>query len=425
MSEGDMSAPSRTFVRTLLRSGTPGEPPVTDEESDDAEVVGETTLARACRYFVLAPLLYRLAAFPKVFVAFASSNGSTGLVVTMLATVFAVAATAAAVVWVLRAGGLRAKIAGRALGLDLAVGLLLNVVVAVSAPASIQPYAVDVSWTWLVASIAMWMSSFGVPTSLWLLVAAVPVRAGLTLAGGLPLTHPVALNRSVGCMVALLVAIVTSAGILVLLGVGTRFALDVGLRRGQQAERRRTRRIMHDSVLQTLEALALATPGDEKNAAKRLSEVRALAKAEAADLRRQITEPLPTGSTRSLVVELAEVAAETARDGLRTQLVAADLDEDYALSQARRTAMCDAVRESLRNTVKHAATKEVVLRVEERDGGIAVVARDHGQGFDVRHRPPGFGISQSIMARLAEVNGHGTVDSRPGHGTKVTLWVPR
>jgi signal transduction histidine kinase len=424
MSEGDMSAPSRAFVRTLLRRGTPDEPPVTDEETED-EAVGDTTLARACRYFVLAPLLYRIAAFPKVFVGFASANGSTGLLPALLATVFAVVANAAAVVWVLRSGGLRARIAGRALGVDLAVGVLLNLVIAVAAPASVQPFAVDVTWTWLVASIAMWMSTFGAPAALWLLAAAVPVRVGLTLAGGLPLDNPTALNRSVGCMVALMVAIVTSAGILVLLGVGTRFALDVGLRRGQQAERRRTRRIMHDSVLQTLEALALATPGDDANAVKRLSEVRALAKAEAADLRRQITEPLPTGSTRSLVVELAEVAAETARDGLRTQLVAADLDEDYALSQARRTAMCEAVRESLRNTVKHAATKEVVLRVEERDGGIAVVARDHGQGFDVRHRPPGFGISQSIVARLAEVNGHGTVDSRPGHGTKVTLWVPR
>jgi signal transduction histidine kinase len=429
MSEGDTSTPPRAFVRTLLRSGTPEERPgPADEETDDTggiEKIGDTTLARACRYFVLAPLLYRIAAFPKVFVGYASANGTTGLMPVLIATVLAVVLNVAAFVWVLRSGGLRARIAGRALGVDLAVGVALNLMVAVLVPASVQPFAIDVTWTWLVGAIAMWMCTFGLPTALWLLVAAVPLRAALTWAGGLPITDPTALNRSVGCMVALMVAIVTAAGILILLGVGTRFALDVGLRRGQQTERRRTRRLMHDSVLQTLEALALATPGDDVNAVKRLSELRSLAKAEAAGLRRQITEPLPTGSSRSLVVELAEVAAETARDGLRTQLVAADLDEDYALSQARRTAMCEAVRESLRNTVKHADTNEVVLRVEERDGGIAVVARDHGQGFDVRDRPPGFGISQSIVARLAEVSGHGAVDSRPGHGTKVTLWVPR
>ncbi|WP_244194764.1 hypothetical protein [Amycolatopsis echigonensis] len=46
-------------------------------------------------------------------------------------------------------------------------------------------------------------------------------------------------------------SIVVASGILVLLGVGTRFALDIGLRRGQEAERQRTRRLLHDSVLQT------------------------------------------------------------------------------------------------------------------------------------------------------------------------------
>jgi signal transduction histidine kinase len=181
---------------------------------------------------------------------------------------------------------------------------------------------------------------------------------------------------------------------------------------------------MHDSVLQTLEALAISTPGDDAHAVSRLSEVRSVAKAEAAEIRRRITEPIPNGTTRGFAVELADVATEMARDGLRTQLVAADFADDDKLSQDRRTAMCEAVREALRNTVKHSGTKQVVLRVEERDGGIAVVARDQGEGFDVRERPPGFGITQSILARLAEVGGHGTVDSQPGRGTRVTMWVP-
>jgi signal transduction histidine kinase len=427
MPEGGPSAPPRALVSTLLRHGMPEERlnPADDDETGDAESIGDSTLARASRYAVIGPLLYRIAAFPKVFLGFASANGSAGLAPVLTTTVLAVVVNVVALAWVLRSGGLRARTAGRALALDLGVGLLLNIAVAVSVPESVQPFAIDVTWTWLVGAIGMWVCAFGMPAALWLLAAAVPLRLALTWAGGLPLSDPLALNRSVGCMVALLVSIVVCAGILILLGVGTRFALDIGLRRGQQVERRRTRRLMHDSVLQTLEALALSTPSDDAHAVQRLSELRSLAGAEAADLRRRITEPLATGSSRSLVVELAEVAADMARDGLRTQLVAADLDEEYALSQARRTAMCEAVRESLRNTVKHADTNQVVLRVEERDGGITVVARDHGEGFDVRDRPPGFGISQSIMARLAEVGGHGAIDSQPGRGTKVTLWVPR
>lgn len=424
MPEAGSAAPPRTLVRTLLRSGTPAEPAEPPDEHSDLAAVGDATLARAARYWVVVPLAYRIAAFVKVFIGFAAANGRVGLGPVLAATVFAVAANTGAVAWVLRAGGLRARVTGRALALDLAVGVALNFAVAVTAPPAVQPFAVDVSWTWLVGAVAMWAGTSGLPSALWLVVAAAPLRAVLTLAGGLPLTDQLSVTRSIGCMVALAVAIVLAAGILILLGAGTRFAVDIGIRRGREAERRRTRRIMHDSVLQTLEALAISAPGDDAHAVSRLSEVRSVAKAEAAEIRRRITEPIPNGTRRGFAVELADVATEMARDGLRTQLVAADFADDDKLSQDRRTAMCDAVREALRNTVKHSGTKQVVLRVEERDGGIAVVARDQGQGFDVNDRPPGFGITQSILARLAEVGGHGTVDSQPGRGTRVTMWVP-
>jgi signal transduction histidine kinase len=216
-----------------------------------------------------------------------------------------------------------------------------------------------------------------------------------------------------------------ACGILVLLGVGTRFALDIGLRRGQETERKRTQRLLHDSVLQTLEALAITPPDDRDHAAERLTQLRAVAHAEACELRRKITEPITPRPGTSFVVALADVAAEMAREGLRTQLVAADFADDDRLSETRRTALCEAVREALRNTAKHAGTSQVVLRVEERDGGIAVVARDQGNGFDPSEAPEGFGIRQSIKARLKEVGGQGQVESTPGHGTRVTLWVPR
>jgi signal transduction histidine kinase len=390
MPEAGSPAPPRAFVRTLLRSGTPAEPAEADD--GDLAAVGAATLARASRYWVVVPLAYRIAAFVKVFIGFTAANGGLGLGPVLGATLFAVVTNTAATVWVLRAGGLRARVTGRALALDLAIGVVLNFAVAATAPASVQPFAVDVSWTWLVSGVAMWAGTCGLPASLWLFAAAVPL--------------------------------VLAVAILILLGVGTRFAVDIGLRRGREAERRRTRRIMHDSVLQTLEALAIAAPGDDAQAATRLSELRSVARAQAAELRQRITEPVPTGSTRGFAVELADVATEMARDGLRTQLVAADFADDRKVSQDRRTALVEAVREALRNTVKHSGTNQVVLRVEERDGGIAVVARDQGQGFDVRDRPPGFGISQSIVARLAEVGGRGTVDSQPGRGTRVTMWVP-
>src|SRR5438132_992431 len=83
-----------------------------------------------------------------------------------------------------------------------------------------------------VGSIAMWVGTSGLPAALWLFAGAVPLRAALTLAGGLPLGNQLALTRSIGCLVALAVAIVIAVTILILLGVGTRFAIDIGILRG-------------------------------------------------------------------------------------------------------------------------------------------------------------------------------------------------
>jgi signal transduction histidine kinase len=439
------SPPARgNFVRALLRRGSqviattpddlpdrvvdpapmPGWQRMSMMSTSSEEAVGDSLLARACNYTALGPLLYRIVAFPKVLIGFIASNGWEGLWPTLIASVLAIVLNVLAVVWALREPGSMARRTGSILAGDTGLGVLINLLVAVTVPVAVQPFAIDVAWTWLVGSIALWTLSFGLPAAMAMLAISVPLRAFLNWVGGVPVDNPVALTREVGCIVALAVAMVTSIGILILVGVGTRLALGLGIRKGRQAERLRSQRVMHDTVLQTLEAMAMSTPNDREHAPERLAELRRVAKARAAELREELTKTEETRKSHGLAEDLAALVTEMARGGLRTQLVAADVD-DLTLSEARRTAIREAVREALRNTMKHAGTGEVVLRVEEREGGIAVIARDQGLGFSEEDRPPGFGISQSISARLAEVGGRSSVDSRPGRGTRVTLWVPR
>ncbi|MCE7006779.1 ATP-binding protein [Kibdelosporangium philippinense] len=194
----------------------------------------------------------------------------------------------------------------------------------------------------------------------------------------------------------------------------------IGLWRGRVAERAELNRYIHDNVLQALEAMAMRTPSDSVDAEAKLTEFRNLARAQAIALRRGFDE-LAVGGR--LTEDLAAVATDLAREGLRAQLVMAEIDDQ--LPEARRKAVRDATKEALRNTLKHAQTTQVTVRVEERDGGIAVTTRDHGVGFDMAQRPRGFGINESIIARLSQVGGYADIVSRPGGGTRVTLWVPR
>jgi signal transduction histidine kinase len=168
--------------------------------------------------------------------------------------------------------------------------------------------------------------------------------------------------------------------------------------------------------LQTLEAIALTDDGPGQ-----LARVRDAAHAQARELRRTLRD---TDAPDGLAAELATLATEMAREGLRAELAISDVGDDQ-LSEVRRIAVRDAAREALRNTIKHAGTQEVVVRMEERDGGVVVITRDHGVGYDEDARPPGFGVSESMKARLAEVGGWCRIESPPGGGTRVTMWVPR
>jgi signal transduction histidine kinase len=297
--------------------------------------------------------------------------------------------------------GLLITDAGVAVGANLLVGYL-------------DPGASALTWTHLVGSVALWTVAWGIPFGLMLTALSVPLQVVMSV-------NMITLAAN---SLLLVVTIVTSTGALLLVGLGTRLALGLGIRRGREAEAAKVRRELHDTVLQALEAMALPGPGDDTHAADRLAELRGNARAQAMELRRGLAgEPdLPQPTT--IGEDLALLATEMAREGLRAQLVFAEVD-DSTMPEARRRAVRDATREALRNTMKHSGTSEAVLRIEERDGGIAVIARDHGYGFSDTDRPAGFGISESITARLAEVGGRSHIDSQPGRGTRVTLWVPR
>lgn len=76
------------------------------------------------------------------------------------------------------------------------------------------------------------------------------------------------------------------------------------------------------------------------------------------------------------------------------------------------------------NVRRHAGdvAAEVTLST---DGGMTVIVKDEGTGFDPSSIPAvRRGVRDSILARMAIAGGHASVQSAPGHGTTVVLKVP-
>jgi signal transduction histidine kinase len=427
------------FLIALLRHGAPAlasTPREMPAEVDDPEPVAavrrmgamaatrvdaarDPLLIRATRYAVLLPLAYRMCVLPVSWLWLVIGFGSTP-VLTTIAWIGTVSNLAAAG-WVLRVPDRRGLLTRLLLYADVVFAVAASILTSATVPAALYWPGGWVTFVYLTGTVALWTMCRGVVAGLLLVALGIALQGLMLWIGPLPDIGAVEAASLFGAAGMLLVALATGLGSLVLLGLATRLALATGLRLGQSAERARVERTLHDTALQALEALAIGTTVDDIDPRGQLSRVRDAARAQAGELRRALSE---TGPSDGLAAELATLATEMARDGLRAELSISEIGDDQ-LSEVRRLAVRDAAREALRNTIKHAGTREVVVRMEERDGGVAVITRDHGAGYDEGARPPGFGVSESMKARLAEVGGWCHIESRPGRGTRVTMWVPR
>jgi signal transduction histidine kinase len=184
-----------------------------------------------------------------------------------------------------------------------------------------------------------------------------------------------------------------------------------GERLAAERERSRQHRLMHDSAIQTLEAVAAGLNSD-------MASVQAQARMEAARLRRSLKD---APSEEGLDAGLSGLVAEFSDLGLDCELT---LSMHPQLTEATEQALLEATREALRNVLKHSKIGQAVISCSQADEGVKVTVRDHGVGFSSALIEQGFGLRQSVLARLDEVGGQADVWAEPGRGTRVTLVAP-
>jgi len=82
-------------------------------------------------------------------------------------------------------------------------------------------------------------------------------------------------------------------------------------------------------------------------------------------------------------------------------------------------------QEALRNVGRHARARYVELTLQELDGGVQLVVRDDGVGFDPALEPRRPSLGHASMRERVHLSG-GEIDfeSAPGQGTTILAWVP-
>jgi signal transduction histidine kinase len=176
---------------------------------------------------------------------------------------------------------------------------------------------------------------------------------------------------------------------------------------------------VHDSVLQTLALI--------QRRAEHPQQVIQLARAQERELRAWLFDGQAPGSldgqgmTLAAGIRLIQQEVEAKHEVQVEAVTVGDCELDDDLR-----ALLAAAREATVNAVKWSGAPVVSIFAEVEPAGVTLFVRDRGRGFDPAAVPADRkGLAESIRARMARRGGTAAVRTAPGEGTEVSLTMPR
>lgn len=178
-------------------------------------------------------------------------------------------------------------------------------------------------------------------------------------------------------------------------------------------------RLLHETVLNTLNAIARGGLQDSE-------EVTARIRRRCGESAEVLTSLVGSGSASDVPMTTADrwaAGVEPALGALRDAGLEVELELPAACEPPEEVgrAFMTATVEALANVHRHAAAHRVSLRVQCDPESLTAEIIDDGIGFDPGAATDGFGLAGSIRAPMEEVDGTAAIESAPGRGTRIRL----
>ncbi len=200
--------------------------------------------------------------------------------------------------------------------------------------------------------------------------------------------------------------------------------------RGQEDERMRLARELHDDTIQSLIALQQRIEMVEKSLGKdptitatKIKELRELVSTSLTSVRRFVSDLRPTYLSELGLIPALEMLAKESRAQFHI------VGEEQRLDLERELALYRIVQESLRNIAKHAQAQNISVTVSFDERQVTATIEDDGIGFVAPDVPTSyaraghFGL-MGMQERAQLFGGNVYVKSEPGKGTRVIACVP-
>lgn len=195
--------------------------------------------------------------------------------------------------------------------------------------------------------------------------------------------------------------------------------------RGEEQERTRQARELHDGVVGILSAakmhLSLLKPGQDDEENKKLYSKALSLIADAGNEVRNISHNLAPEILLQEGLEYAihDFCKRISHSTLRIHFYA--ISTIPKLSQPLELLIYRIVQESVNNIIKHARATSAVVQIGIADNQLSLTVEDDGIGFDIHNiKSKGLGI-HNLISRIASVGGTYEISSAPGKGTTIYL----
>ena len=199
---------------------------------------------------------------------------------------------------------------------------------------------------------------------------------------------------------------------------------------GQEIERQRLARDLHDGLGQTMIALKLKVESievnDEKNK-KKFDDLRTLFNKTIDEIRRMSNNLMPAGLKEfGIINAIRKLCNETSEHtGIEINFMADNTINPKALTNKCIMYLYRIAQEAITNSVKHAQASVISVRFEKKQNFYLLTIADNGKGFKfgTTHKYVGNGI-YNMRERAYMLGGTFNVHSDLGKGTEVKVKIP-
>ena len=200
-------------------------------------------------------------------------------------------------------------------------------------------------------------------------------------------------------------------------------------------ERERIGMDLHDGVIQSLYSLGLTLDyvkaileEDSDESMKKLNSATDGINSTIVDIRTYISDLRPRQMQKNL--SFKENLEVLLQEFQKNSQISADIQDDIEgqldLNYHNTLTLFRIAQESLSNTARHSKANHTELRLWEEDSQIYLEIIDDGKGFNIDKTEANLGHGLVNMQRRTRKAGGGIqIDSSPGNGTKVIVWVPK